>query len=94
MKNLVIALMCYVSLVGCQSVPEGTLELKKRAVKKERVPKVLRKQGSQQRIERIRIGGRFLESGDWFHGAYVSIVVTENEFVFDDPVLNRIKGGR
>ncbi len=95
MKTLIIALIFCVSFVGCSSVPKGSLEMQNRSVKEggAPIPKHISPK-KYQSVERIRVGGRFLKSGDWFHGAYVSVVVDQNEYVFDDPVLKKIRSGK
>lgn len=97
MKNLIIVSIFCVSGAACSSLPKGTLEMENRYVKERReslsVPKNISKR-KYQSVEKVRVGGRFLKSGDWFHGAYVSLVVSEKDYVFDDPVLKKIRKGK
>ena len=97
MKNLIIVLIFCVSGAACTSLPEGSLEMERRYVGEEKkslkTPRSMSR-GKYQRIEKVRVGGKFLKSGDWFHGAYVSLVVNEKDYIFDDPVLKKIRKGK
>ena len=94
-KNLIIVLICCSSTWGCSTLPGSTNELQKRSllgVNKE-TPKHLPAR-KYQSIEKVYVGGRFLKTGDWFHGSWVSLVVEDKEYIFDDPVLSKINGSR
>lgn len=95
MKNLIIVLICFSSLLGCSSLPESTNELEKRSVldRKVKMPKHIPAR-KYQSIEKVYVGGRFLKTGDWFHGSWVSLVVEDKAYIFDDPILKKLNSKR
>ncbi|MCB0367959.1 MAG: hypothetical protein KDD45_00615 [Bdellovibrionales bacterium] len=91
MKNLIIVSICLSSLFGCSSLPESTNELQKRSILDHKIqaPKHIPAK-KYQSIEKVYVGGRFLQTGDWFHGSWVSLVVEDRDYIFDDPILKKL----
>jgi hypothetical protein len=81
-----------ISAIGCSNFPKNSLEMEKRAgygkdlIEKAKVERPARK---KERVEEIYMGGRKLSSGDWFVGGRLMIVVSEPEWIFDDPKLKQ-----
>ena len=95
MRNLLIVLVSWISLAGCATGSKSTNELMKRMAKQGEPFKPKHIRGKKyQSTERVRLGGRYLDTGDWFHGCWVSITVEEKDHVFDDPILKKITKSR